>query len=180
LGFTLRLNASEVAPIRELDPFFLQGTASSSNIFMYLSCKSGPEKCDLYLSTYLTLYVLVLEAPQNMQDTNQSFLYQICISWNINNSSPEIQSFMHGLSNNASRVELIRKIAQQWADPFRSFLLLIHDKTNVKQLDLDDFAPRIGLQSTGGVLLVGDAFHAMSMCEYLLPIRAALQTIGIR
>jgi 2-polyprenyl-6-methoxyphenol hydroxylase-like FAD-dependent oxidoreductase len=39
LGFTLRVSAEQAAPIRELDPFFLQGTASSSNIYMYLSRK---------------------------------------------------------------------------------------------------------------------------------------------
>jgi 2-polyprenyl-6-methoxyphenol hydroxylase-like FAD-dependent oxidoreductase len=39
-GFTLRVSAEEAAPIRTLDPFFLQGTASTNNIYMYLSRKS--------------------------------------------------------------------------------------------------------------------------------------------
>lgn len=38
-GFTLRVTAEQAKPIRRLDPFFLQGTASASNVFMYMSCK---------------------------------------------------------------------------------------------------------------------------------------------
>jgi hypothetical protein len=147
---------------------------------MYLSSKSSPNEFDVSLLTFAALYTLVLEAPQNLNDSNESCLYQICISWNINNSTPEIQKLAHGLSDQASRLNLIRSIAQQWAEPFRSFLMLMPDTTEIKQLDLSDFVPRIELRSNGNVLLVGDAFHAMAMCKCFLPIRATLQTINPR
>lgn len=38
-GFTMLVTAAQAKPIRELDPFFLQGTASASDVFMYISCK---------------------------------------------------------------------------------------------------------------------------------------------
>lgn len=38
--FTMYVTAAQARPISELDPFFLQGTASASNIFMYISRKS--------------------------------------------------------------------------------------------------------------------------------------------
>lgn len=38
-GFTLRVTADQARPIRQLDPFFLQGTSSENNVFMYTSCK---------------------------------------------------------------------------------------------------------------------------------------------
>lgn len=39
-GFTMQVTAAQAKPILELDPFFLQGTASASDVFMYVSCKS--------------------------------------------------------------------------------------------------------------------------------------------
>lgn len=38
-GFTMQVTAAQAKPIRELDPFFLQGTASANDVFMYISCK---------------------------------------------------------------------------------------------------------------------------------------------
>lgn len=36
-GFTIPVTASQAAPIRALDPFFLQGTASADNMSLYTS-----------------------------------------------------------------------------------------------------------------------------------------------
>ncbi|KAH7386695.1 FAD binding domain-containing protein [Phaeosphaeria sp. MPI-PUGE-AT-0046c] len=140
-GFTRRVGAKEAERIRELDPFFLQGTASSSNVFMYLS---------------------LLEAPQQSSSSNEDRLYQICISWSKDQVPPAIRTLKEP-SDNANRIETVRAIAQQWAEPFKSFITQISDTTKIKQLDLEDFAPRPKLRSTDKVILVGDAFHAMSM-----------------
>lgn len=40
-GFTMRITAAQAEPIRALDPFFLQGTASASDVSMYTSRKSS-------------------------------------------------------------------------------------------------------------------------------------------
>lgn len=42
-GFTMQMTGEQARPIRELDPFFLQGTASASDVFMYISRKSRLE-----------------------------------------------------------------------------------------------------------------------------------------
>ena len=39
-GFTMQITAEQAKPIRSLDPFFLQGTASANNVSMYTSCES--------------------------------------------------------------------------------------------------------------------------------------------
>lgn len=162
-GFTLRVSAKEAERIRELDPFFLQGTASSSNIFMYLSCKSYLPRSQLYMVLHIS-HVLVLEAPQKSGSDNDDWLYQICISWRKDQVPSEIKTLKEP-SDNANRIETIRNIAQQWAEPFKSLMSQIPDTTKVRQLDLEDFAPRPSLRSTDRVILVGDAFHAMSMCK---------------
>jgi hypothetical protein len=39
VGFTMQVTADEARPILELDPFFLQGTDSTSGLFVYISCE---------------------------------------------------------------------------------------------------------------------------------------------
>ena len=39
-GFIMQITAEQAKPIRSLDPFFLQGTASANNVSMYTSCES--------------------------------------------------------------------------------------------------------------------------------------------
>jgi hypothetical protein len=160
-GFTLRVTAEEAAAIRKLDPFFLQGTASSSNIYMYLSRKFHVSVRDSHL---LILRLSVLEAPQE-QRSNNEFLYQICISWKRHDHLLEGNKTPQGSPSQADRVNIIRDIVQDWAEPFRSFVMLITDATDVKQLDLDDCAPEKAMKPADRVMLVGDAFHAMTMCK---------------
>lgn len=167
-GFTLRVSAKEAEHIRALDPFFLQGTSSSSNVFMYLSCKSSHASHGLhYHSQYSNIACVVLEAPQGSDSRNKDWLYQICISWRKDQSPHKTNNLKDSLDN-LSRVETIRSIARQWAEPFTSFISQIPETTNVKQIDLEDFAPCKGLRATDKAIILGDAFHAMSMCKSAL------------
>jgi hypothetical protein len=114
---------------------------------------------------------LVLEAPQKPENSNDGYLYQICISWNVTQHLFGADTAGNEASNQ-DRVEIIRHIAQDWAEPFRSFVNLITDTTSVKQLDVDDFAPHAGLHSIGKMVLVGDSFHAMTMCKFIFILHA--------
>ncbi|KAF2823824.1 FAD binding domain-containing protein [Ophiobolus disseminans] len=141
LGFTLAVKAEQAGPIRALDPFFLQGTASVSNVFMYIS---------------------LLEAPQT-PDCNSAYVYQVCISWNTTKPPCDIPARSNSASAQQERIAIIREVSKQWAEPFKTFVQLIPDTTNVQQLDISDFPPSAGVDAAGRVLLVGDACHAMSM-----------------
>lgn len=69
-------------------------------------------------------------------------------------------------ATNEERYELLASFAKTWAEPFRSFALdNVHPDTPIKRLDVLDWAPPIGLRSKGQVVLMGDAFHLMSMCK---------------
>lgn len=68
-------------------------------------------------------------------------------------------------ATNDERIAMIREIAQDFSEPFRSFLLLIPSDVNVKQLDLDDWALPHESSAAGTHTLVGDAAHAMTMCK---------------
>lgn len=165
-GFTMRVSADQAKHIREVDPFFLQGTASETNTFTYISCKSSITCCSHKLSI-LNAASPVLDAIESAQE-GDGYLYQVCISWNTNKTMFDRDDTTCATSTNEQRIDLIRTIVSGWAEPFRSFLSLIPDTAEVKKLDINDFAPHSGLQVSGRVLLIGDAFHAMAMCKLAL------------
>jgi hypothetical protein len=172
-GFTLRVTAEQAEPIRQLDPFFLQGTASASNVFMYMSCKFAVKPSAVYYSShiFLTSPSTVLEAPQTADSVDSGYLYQICISWNRTQDPADFKQQAEGPTTQDQRISIIKTISESWAEPFKTFVQHIPDQTLVQQLDLDDFVPTHVLSPQSRVLLVGDAYHAMVMCKYHLSLR---------
>ncbi|KAF6798720.1 FAD binding domain protein [Colletotrichum sojae] len=142
LGLKVLLSPEQMGPIRELDPFFLQGTSSRDDTFLYLS---------------------LLDTPSNNDEGPDTYSCQMCISWPDRPGflgEPEPTDFP---PTNDGKLRLIRSFAERWAEPFRSLALGLPADTDVKQLELFDYAPPKGLRSSGRVVLMGDAFHVMAM-----------------
>lgn len=59
----------------------------------------------------------------------------------------------------------MQKIGATWAEPFRTLVQSVTDEDAIKGLEPIDFPPPRGLHSIGRVALMGDAMHAMAMCE---------------
>ncbi|GKT49650.1 putative FAD-linked oxidoreductase [Colletotrichum spaethianum] len=142
LGLKVPLSPDQMAPIRKLDPFFLQGASSRNDTFLYLS---------------------MLDSPGNNEESTGDFSCQMCISW------PDRPGFLGKAAptgypqTSGSKIEFIRSLAESWSEPFRGLTLGIPADTDVKHLDLYDYAPPKGLRSKGRAVLMGDAFHAMAM-----------------
>jgi hypothetical protein len=66
------------------------------------------------------------------------------------------------------RIALIKRLAETWAEPFRSLALGIPADAEAKSLELYDWPPPKGLRTTGHVALAGDALHPMAMCKLFL------------
>ncbi|KAM0525575.1 hypothetical protein ACHAPE_000282 [Trichoderma viride] len=141
MGVKISLTAEQIEPIRKLDLFFLQGGSPQNNSFMYIS---------------------VLDSPGNQIDSNpDAFLCQMHLSWPYH---PSCGALIDVPATNEERYELVVSFAKTWAEPFRSFALSnVHPDTPIKRLDVLDWAPPIGLRSKGQAVLMGDAFHLMSM-----------------
>lgn len=141
MGVKISLTAEQIEPIRKLDLFFLQGGSPQNNSFMYIS---------------------VLDGPGNQIDSNPDvFLCQMHLSWPYH---PSCGALIDVPATNEERYELVVSFAKTWAEPFRSFALNnVHPDTPIKRLDVLDWAPPIGLRSKGQAVLMGDAFHLMSM-----------------
>ncbi|EFQ25974.1 FAD binding domain-containing protein [Colletotrichum graminicola] len=142
LGLKVFLSPDQMAPMRELDPFFLQGTSSRNDTFLYFS---------------------MLGAPGNNDESTGQYSCQMCISWPNRPGFLGKQEPTDYPQTNAGKIELIKSFAEGWSEPFRGIALGIPHDTDVKQLDLYDYPPPKGLRSKGRVVLMGDAFHAMAM-----------------
>ncbi|RFU72369.1 fad binding domain-containing [Trichoderma arundinaceum] len=146
MGVKILLTAEQIAPIRKLDLYFLQGGSPQNNSFMYIS---------------------VLDVPGNQVDSNPDiFSCQLHVSWPYHPGSGAAALAVP--ATNKERYELMRSFAKTWAEPFRSLVLNnVYPETEIKRLDVLDWAPPKGLRSKGQVVLMGDAFHLMSMCKCL-------------
>ncbi|KAL7817526.1 FAD/NAD(P)-binding domain-containing protein [Trichoderma aethiopicum] len=140
MGVKISLTAEQIEPMRKLDLFFLQGGSPSNSSFTYFS---------------------VLDVPGNQIDSDPNiFSCQLHISWPYpgNGTSVDVPA------TNKERYELMHTYAKTWSEPFRSLVLNnVHPDTEIKRLDVLDWAPPLGLRSKGQVVLMGDAFHLMSM-----------------
>ncbi|KAH6605877.1 fad binding domain-containing [Trichoderma cornu-damae] len=142
MGVKVLLTAEQMEPIRNLDLFFLQGGSPKNNSFMYIS---------------------VLDVPGNQVDSNPDvFSCQLHVSWPYRPgdgaAAPDVPT------TNKERYEMMHALAETWAEPFRSLVLNnVYPDTEIKRLDVLDWAPPKGLQSKGQAVLMGDAFHLMSM-----------------
>ncbi|KAL2158154.1 hypothetical protein VTH06DRAFT_4722 [Thermothelomyces fergusii] len=143
LGVRIDCTPDEIEPLQKLDPYFLQGTASENNTFAYCS---------------------LLDAPGNDPEGNGGkYTLQMVFSWPVRGGFFNQPAPIEFPETNEGRVELMKKFAKTWVDPFRSLALGISSDAEVKPLELYDWAPPKGLRTTGSVALVGDALHPMTM-----------------
>lgn len=94
----------------------------------------------------------------------RDYLCQIVLSW------PEAKGLAIPASNE-DRVALMKKLATDWAEPFRSLVQSIPPDTPVTSINVEDWLPsKTHKHGHGRMLLMGDAAHTMTMCaSHILP-----------
>ncbi|KFA76996.1 hypothetical protein S40288_08590, partial [Stachybotrys chartarum IBT 40288] len=142
MGLKVSLTPEQIKPILQMDPFFLQGTSSENDSFIYIS---------------------VLDAPGNSDNSSGAYSCQMCVSWPYRGGFLGRAEPLDFPATNEERHKFLEELAGTWADPFRSIIRTIPDDTDIKPLDLQDYVPPKDLRSTDRVALMGDAFHAMAM-----------------
>lgn len=108
----------------------------------------------------------MLKAPQSPQDIDQNFVYQVCVSGMTDKEPFRSITQRDARARNEERLAMIKTIALDLAEPFRSFLQLVPDDAKIKQLDLDDWSLPRESPAASTYTLVGDAAHAMTMCKF--------------
>ncbi|CAH0027739.1 unnamed protein product [Clonostachys rhizophaga] len=143
IGVKLHPSPEKVQVLRRLDPFFLQGTCSKNDSFVYLS---------------------LLEAPEATQgDGSGRYVYQMCISWPYRPGFLGNESPLDVPASQSERYRLLRQIASTWAEQFQSIAYEFPEGEEIKDLVPRDFPPPRTLRSKGRSVLMGDAIHAMAM-----------------
>ncbi|GKU04575.1 zeaxanthin chloroplastic [Fusarium langsethiae] len=142
LGIKLELTPDEAKPIQALDPFFMHSTNSKNNIFVFLS---------------------MLDAPGNHQDDLHPYILQMCVSWPYRTGVLGKAAPIEIPETVEEQLKLIHEFAGSFAEPWRSLALGANVDADVKGLKIQDLPPPINLQTTGRIILMGDALHAMAM-----------------
>lgn len=171
LGIKVEYSPGEIKLLRDLDPFFLQGTSSKNDTYLYFSSELpvtnliGNHQYYGSQLPILMLHITVLDAPHKDTESSGKYSCQMVFSWPIRSGFFNEPSPISIPPTNASRIHLIKSFAETWAEPFRSLVLDIPESTDVKLLELHDWPPPNDFQGTGRVVLVGDSFHPMAMCK---------------
>ncbi|KAF4993471.1 hypothetical protein FGRMN_6477 [Fusarium graminum] len=142
LGMKLELSPEQFEPIRDLDPFFLQGTHSKNDMFVYISA---------------------LDAPGNYEDGIHPYVVQVCISWPYRQGFFDSSEPIEIPETDQEKYELVQSFAETWAEPWRSLVLSVPAGTDMKGLELRDLPPSKDFRTTDRAVLMGDALHAMAM-----------------
>ncbi|KAK5661045.1 hypothetical protein OQA88_12424 [Cercophora sp. LCS_1] len=143
VGCKVEYTEEEMEGMRVLDKFFLQGTASGNDTYVYLS---------------------VLDAPGNRPPGERTkYTCQVIVSWPVRDGFFGKAEGIPFPSTSEEGVKLIKMFASTWAEPFRSMVSSIPDDTEIKCLSLYDWVPPREPLSVSRIALLGDAYHPMSM-----------------
>ncbi|OAA50605.1 Aromatic-ring hydroxylase-like protein [Metarhizium rileyi] len=143
MGVKMQLSTAQIAGMRACDAYFLQGTSSKDDSFVYMS---------------------VLDAPGNSPE-NPPDMYnlQICLSWLYRDGCLGRGKQVGIPETQEDRRKLFLEFAASYAEPFCSVMGAITNDTEVRSVDLSDWPPPKGLHTTGNVVLMGDSLHPMAM-----------------
>ncbi|KAL6914723.1 hypothetical protein FSST1_012483 [Fusarium sambucinum] len=142
LGIKLELTPDEAKPFRDLDPFFMHSTHSSHSMFVFLS---------------------MLDAPGNHRYGTHPYVLQMCVSWPYRTGFFGRDAPIEIPETVEEQLKLIHEFAKTFAEPWRSLALGASVDADVKGLKIQDLPPPPNFQTTGRVVLMGDALHAMAM-----------------
>lgn len=141
LGATAQYTESQIAAIRGLDPFFLQGTDPKTDAYLWFS---------------------FLETPSDGREDG-TYKCQVITSWPYRENWLERVDPTECPNTKTGQMFLMKNLSESWAEPFRSLVQDTPKDTEIRPIELADWLPRLSTGLEGRVTLVGDAAHTMVM-----------------
>ncbi|KAJ5817876.1 hypothetical protein N7447_007884 [Penicillium robsamsonii] len=137
LGASILYSPEEMGGAESIDPFIFQGSHPDSNVFLFFS---------------------FLDTPHNFEDSSKDRYHcQIIISWADSQGIPVPDS-------NADRIALMKKLTDNWSEPFRSLVHKLGQGVEVRSIRIEDWMFRLGrAHAHPRVVLMGDSAHTMTM-----------------
>lgn len=143
--------------MQKLDRAFCQGGDSSTDAFMLFAIQDTPEN--------------------NERDMRDTYLCQVVISWPFRAGFLGEREPVEVPSEMTERVELMRRIAKDWASPLRDIIYEVPLDTAVHPITLQDWVPAVDTWDNmhGRATLIGDAAHPMTMCMWSFVLHLTTQ-----
>ncbi|KAG6843000.1 hypothetical protein H0H87_008689, partial [Tephrocybe sp. NHM501043] len=137
LGASTLYTAEEMGGAESIDPFIFQGSHPETDVFFFFS---------------------FLDTPNNFEDSSKDKYHcQIIVSW-ADAKGIDVPD------TNPSRVALMKKLTDNWAEPFRSLVQRLPEDNEVRSIRVEDWIFPTGQKHIHPrVVLVGDSAHTMTM-----------------
>lgn len=155
LGASTLYSAEELGGVESIDPFIFQGSHPESNVFLFFSCKStGPQSLLRDTDVFI-----VLDTPNNFENSSKDRYHcQIIISWADLKEIPVPDA-------NSERIALMKKLTDNWSEPFRSLVHKLPGDVEVRSIRIEDWMFRLGREHAHPrAVLMGDSAHTMTVC----------------
>ncbi|KAI2732354.1 hypothetical protein CBS147332_1493 [Penicillium roqueforti] len=137
LGASTLYSAEEMGGVESIDPFIFQGSHPESNVFLFFS---------------------FLDTPNNFENSSKDRYHcQIIISWADSKGIPVPDT-------NAERLALMKKLTDNWSEPFRSLVQKLPHDVEVRSIRVEDWMFSLGrAHAHPRAVLMGDSAHTMTM-----------------
>ena len=145
IGAGVHYSEDQVSDIRKLDPYFMQGSDPRTNAYLWFS----------FLNT--------ASDPSSSEGQEGKYYCQIMTSWPYRANFLDRADPTDIPDAKTEQLALMKFLAQEWAEPFRSIVQNIPDESEVMPIHLADWLPRRTTAFDGRVILLGDAAHSMVM-----------------
>lgn len=74
-------------------------------------------------------------------------------------------------SQNSDRIALMKKLSDNWSEPFRSLVQKLPVDTEARSIRIEDWMFQLGRKHAHPrVALVGDSAHTMTMCMFVVSL----------
>ncbi|GLI77979.1 hypothetical protein PoHVEF18_006276 [Penicillium ochrochloron] len=137
LGASPLYTAEDMGGAQLIDPYIFQGSHPDTNVFLFFS---------------------FLDTPNNFDESSKDRYHaQIIVSWADSKGIPVPK-------DNAERIALMKKLTDNWAEPFRSLVQKLPEDAEARSIRIEDwmFTPSRTHDHPRAVLM-GDSAHTMTM-----------------
>ena len=145
IGTGVHFAREQVSEMRKLDPYFLQGADPRSDTFLWFSFLNTPSD------------------PNSGEGRDDKYYCQVMISWPARPGFLGFENPVEMPDTREQQLSWMKKLAEDWAEPFRSVVQDIPPDCEILPIHLADWVPRRTTAFDGRVALIGDSAHAMVM-----------------